>query len=204
MSFNLPQRIIPAVLLLSALHGMAQSATAQTPVPAARPAATFAAPIAAPVALNANFNGRWVGVLEYRDFQSNQQVFLPTWLSLIPLADGRGVTLSYIYDDGPTKTVRESSTLTFTIESNRATLTSNRDQTSESYDVAGLAEFSKQGRGVLTLTGPGTENKKPVDVRITLTLRRNLYTFRKETRQQGEEFKFRDAYTFTPAEPPAL
>ena len=161
----------------------------------------FAQP-AAPVPLNTNFNGRWIGVLEYRDFQTNSRVFLPTWLTLTPSPDGTGVTLSYIYDDGPTKTVRDTSTLTFTAATNKATLTA--DKNSETYDVAGYPDFVKQGRGVLILTGKGTENNKPVDVRITLTLRRNLYIYQKETRLSGEEFKFRDAYTFTRADPPTL
>jgi hypothetical protein len=161
-----------------------------------------AAQTTAPVPLNTNFKGRWVGVLEYRDFQTSQRVFLPTWLTLTPNPDGTGVTLSYIYDDGPTKTVRDTSTLTLAPATNKATLTG--DKTSETYDVAGYPEFTRLGRGVLILTGPGTENKKPVDVRITLTLRRNLYTYQKETRQPGEEFKFRDAYTFTRSEPPAF
>lgn len=154
--------------------------------------------------LNANFNGRWVGQLEYRDFSSNQQVYLPTWLTLTPSPDGSSVQLSYIYDDGPTKTIRESSTLSFDPAHAKATLTSDRDKAADTYDVQGFAEFAKLGRGTLVLTGKGIENDKPVDVRITLTLRRNLYTFRKETRLAGEDFKFRDAYTFTRAEPPAF
>jgi hypothetical protein len=37
--------------------------------------------------------------------------------------------------------------------------------------------------------------------RIALTLRRNLYTYRKETRRPGEDFNFRHACTFTRTEP---
>ncbi|WP_263382741.1 hypothetical protein [Granulicella arctica] len=152
--------------------------------------------------INSNFNGDWVGQLEYRDFQSNQQVFLPTWLTLNPDPDGNSVKIAYTYDDGPTKTVRESSTLTFQPGTQKATLTSDTDHTSEAFEVQGLAEFTKLNRGTLVLTGKGKENDHPVDVRLTLTLRRNLYTLRKETRPAGEEFKFRDGYTFTRAEAP--
>ena len=179
-------------LMFVACHGVA---------PAQAPSVSVAAK---PAMLNTNFNGRWVGVLEYRDFQTDEQVFLPTWLTLTPGADGLSVNLGYVYDDGPTKTVRESSTLKFAPDAGKATLGSDRDKTSETYAVEGLADFVKLGRGKLLLTGKGTENDKPVDVRITLTLRRNLYTFRKETRRPGEEFKFRDAYTFTRAEAPAF
>ncbi|CAN5720158.1 hypothetical protein BH10ACI4_BH10ACI4_24810 [soil metagenome] len=185
---------ITAMLSLALFCGLAGVTPAQTKA-AASPTA---------VALNANFNGRWVGVLEYRDYSSNAQVFLPTWLTLTPAPDGHSVTLSYIYDDGPTKTVRETSTLTLSPETSKATFNGSNDKSPTSYDVQGFVEFAKTGRGMLLLTGKGIENEKPVDVRITLTMRRNLYTYRKETKLAGEDFKFRDAYTFTRADPPSL
>jgi hypothetical protein len=154
--------------------------------------------------LNQNMTGEWVGQLEYRDFQTNERVFLPTWMSMEPSSDGNAVTLSYTYDDGPTKTVKESSTLAFSTASKTATLTSNSDHTSERYAVSGLEEFAKLNRGTLVLTGPGQENDKPVDVRITVTLRRNLFTFVKETKPAGADFKFRDGYTFTRKDAPSM
>jgi hypothetical protein len=190
---NPARSLVCCILVVATLLVSAPVVRAQT---TALPHAT------APVPPNTNFKGHWVGVLEYRDYQTNQRVFLPTWLTLTPSPDGTSITLSYIYDDGPTKTVRDTSTLTLAPATNKATLAD--DKTSETYDVAGYPEFTKLGRGVLILTGKGTENNKPVDVRITLTLRRNLYTYQKETRLAGEEFKFRDAYTFTRAEPPAF
>lgn len=57
------------------------------------------------------------------------------------------------------------------------------------------------------LTGAGEDNDKPADVRITITLRRNLYTARKEVRAKGsvddKDYQFRDGYLFTRARPPA-
>jgi hypothetical protein len=153
--------------------------------------------------LNTNFIGKWTGQLEYRDFQSNAQVFLPTWLSVVETGDKRSLQFNYIYDDGPSKTIRELMTVTLDPTTAKITFISDRDHTTDTYAVQGLEEFAKLGRGTLILTGPGKENTKPVDVRITLTLRRNLYTYRKETRQQDEDFKFRDGYTFTRAEPPS-
>ena len=154
--------------------------------------------------LNQNMTGEWVGQLEYRDFQTNERVFLPTWLNMTPGADGSSVTLGYTYDDGPTKTVREESTLAISTASKTATITSNRDHTSDTYAVSGLEEFAKLNRGTLILTGPGKENDKPVDVRITITLRRNLFTLVKETKHAGEDFKFRDGYTFTRKDRPPV
>ena len=52
------------------------------------------------------------------------------------------------------------------------------------------------------MTGPGTENDRKVDVRITIAVRRNLYTYEKDTRLPGPEFQFRDGYTFRRKEPP--
>ncbi len=76
------------------------------------------------------------------------------------------------------------------------------------YGTTGFEDFAKTGRGVLNLTGAATGNGKPVDVRITLTLRRNLYTYRKETRPSGPspqtDFQFRDGYVFIRAEPSSL
>ena len=158
--------------------------------------------------LNANFNGNWVGQLEYRDFRTDAHTFLPTWLTLTPVADGNSIQFGYIYDDGPTKIVRENSTLTFFPTTNKAILTSDFDlnaaDTAPSFDVEGLADFAKKGYGSLILTGKGKENGHPVDIRLTLTLGRNLYSLRKETRLEGEDFKFRDAYSFTRAEAPRV
>jgi hypothetical protein len=148
------------------------------------------------------FEGDWVGQLQYRDFGNDSRVFLPTWLRISRTADGRSLQFDYTYDDGPTKTVKETSLVTMDLAAGTFTVTSNRDHSSDVYKLAGLSEFSAKGRGSLTLTGTGTENDKPVDVRITITVARNLYTYRKETRLAGAEFLFRDAYTFTRKDPP--
>ena len=170
-----------------------------------------AAPAAAVADLNANFVGSWTGQLEYRDYQTNERVFLPTWLKIAETPDRRALVLSYVYDDGPAKTVRESVTMTLDAGKQTVTFAAKDDKASSgvsntTYAATGFEAFAKGGRGTLELTGSGAENGKPVDIRITITLRRNLYTYRKETRHTGpgvsEEFQFRDAYLFTRAEPP--
>jgi hypothetical protein len=180
------------LLALVCVGGCARPPAPAPPVAAATPAGS----------LTAQFAGAWTGQLEYRDFQSDAQVFLPTWLTIRERPDRTSLELDYVYDDGPNKTVRERMTLALDRAAATARLTSDRDHTSEVYAVEGLEAFAQQGRGTLILTGPGTENDQPVQVRITLTLRRNLYTLRKETQRAGEAFKFRDAYTFTRARPP--
>ncbi len=164
-----------------------------------------AIPTAVPISLSqlySGFVGAWVGQLEYRDFSDNSRVFLPTWLRITQISDGRSLRFAYVYDDGPTKTVKELSIFSLDTAAATATFTSDRDHSSDIYHVAGLADFASKGRGTLILTGTGAENDKKVDVRITITLRRNLYTYQKETRPQGQEFQFRDGYTFTRKEAP--
>jgi len=143
----------------------------------------------------------WSGVLEYRDFQSNQVVQLPTWLDVVGTNDPNRIQLQYTYDDGPGKVVRSVSFVTIDVSANTYTMTSE-DKSNDTYQVTGLKDFLTKGRGLLTLIGAGTENDKKVDVRITISVHRNLCSYKKETRLPGEDFKFRDAYTLTRRDPP--
>ncbi len=164
-----------------------------------------AAPVQLPASVDkfyTSMTGDWVGQLEYRDFSSNERVFLPTWLSVSRSPDVHSLQFVYTYDDGPTKTVKEVSRVTFDAKAQTATFTSDRDHSSDTYKVAGLEDFAAAGKGKLVLTGGGVENDKKVDVRITIVVRRNLYTYQKETKLPGQEFLFRDGYTFTRKEPP--
>ena len=176
------------------------NAPAPTSVTAAQPAAEASRHI------NQNFAGEWTGVLEYRDYGTNERVFLPTWLTMTAEVDGSSVREAFIYDDGPTKTVREAQSLNFDVADNKATLVSDEGKSRTTYVVAGLEQFRKLDRGGLVLTGAGTENDKPVEVRITLKLGRNLFTWLKETRPAGSStaYQFRDAYTLTRRSPPKI
>jgi hypothetical protein len=167
---------------------------------------------APPPDLNANFVGDWVGQLEYRDYSNNERVFLPTWLRISESADHRSLDLSYVYDDGPSKTVRERVTLQLDAPSRTATLieygrSSKDTATTQRFEVAGLEDFQKTGRGVLRLSGTGMDDGKRADVRLTITLRRNLHSWRKDVRPAGDttesSYQFRDGYVFTRARPPA-
>jgi hypothetical protein len=146
--------------------------------------------------------GMWTGNLEYRDFQSDQRVTLPTWLEVKTSADGKSLQFAYTYDDGPGKTVVENSTITIEPAAHRFTITSDRDHSSDVHQI-GEINSPRANRFLITLTGTGTENGKPVEVRITVKIDRNLYQFIKETKPAGQEFKFRDGYTFTRRAPSA-
>lgn len=186
---------IVVFLLLSLIAaGDAPICGSQQPTQAAAPSSADS--------VTAPFVGDWVGVLEYRDFQSDARVQLPTWLSVQPASNANSVILIYTYDDGPTKTVIEKSTVSIDSATKRYTVTSDRDHSSDNYQVEGLENLAAKHRGVLVLSGSGTENDKKVDVRITVTIGRNLYKFVKETRLPGQDFLFRDGYTFTRRDPP--
>ena len=146
--------------------------------------------------LYAGLLGEWVGQLQYRDFSDNSNQSLPTWLRVTRSADGRSLQFAYVYDDGPSKTVKEISMVSINVPAATMSFTSDRDHSSDTYKIVGLPEFATKGRGTLTLSGTGTENGQKVDVRISLTLQRNLYTYQKETRLPGQDFLFRDGYTF--------
>ena len=118
-------------------------------------------------------------------------------------ADGKSLEFTYTYDDGPKKVVSEISMITIEPAGNRFTITSDRDSSSDNYQMGDR----RQGPGEriqFNLTGIGKENDKSVEVRITVMIDRNIYRFKKETRLAGQEFAFRDGYTFTRRTPPGM
>ena len=195
-----------AALMLTSVPTVPQTANTAAPIPQS---ASPAPPAAAAVSVTSTrdqlyirLNGAWTGQLEYRDFQSDKHVALPTWLDIKTSPDGSSLQFTYTYDDGPSKILIEHSTIKIDPANHQFMATSDRDHSSETYQISGLAEPLPAGRVQFALSGKGTENDKPVDVRITITIGRNLYQYSKETRQAAEDFKFRDGYTFTRRNPP--
>ncbi len=148
--------------------------------------------------------GHWTGALEYRDYSepaaSTKRVELPTWLTIS--GQPEGLRFEYVYDDGPGKVVTEKDAVVVDVKAASYRVT-GEDHTDQRYAVAGL-ESLKDGRGTLTLSGPGTDNKKPAEIRTTWVIRRNLLSWLEEVRPAGtgEAFVFRHRYTFTRAEAP--
>jgi hypothetical protein len=66
------------------------------------------------------------------------------------------------------------------------------------YAIASFDQF-RSGRGVWTLTGTGTENNAPVEVRTTLHIGRNILEITRETAEAGKPFTFRHSYRFVRA-----
>jgi hypothetical protein len=156
--------------------------------------------------LQESLTGDWTGVLEYRDYSepatSTKREQLPTWLSI----STAGTTQSwhYIYDDGPNKVVEETDIVTFDPAASTYSESDN-DKPAQVFKVTGF-ENPVNGRGQLVLAGSGIENDKPSEVRVTLTIRRNLIEILEETRAAGssEAFAFRHAFRFTRAQPPTV
>jgi len=148
-------------------------------------------------------SGTWVGTLEYRDFSelatSSKRVRLPTWLKIEP--SGSDLRFDYIYDDGPAKTVKETSLIRIDPAAARYTVLNEAGKVEDSYSIAGLSQL-RSGRGSLTLTGAGTENGAAVEVRTTMRIGRNILEITRETAASGQPFTFRHAYTLVRATPP--
>jgi hypothetical protein len=160
------------------------------------------APPATLVVLNSAFLGAWTGELQYRDYQSNQLVSVPTWLDVTIAPDNRTLQFKYLYDDRPNKLVQEISHVTFDLDKSTFTVTSEDGKETDNYQISGADKLSPAGLGTLTMTGSGAENDKKVDVRITIHIARNAYHYLRETRLPGESFQMRDTYNFTRRYPP--
>jgi len=182
-------------LLLAAAFLTPCALQAQTPA---------AVPAHIPSELEQALSGNWTGVLEYRDYSepatSTKRVQLPTWLSITPA--GSSQTWHYLYDDGPNKLVEETDTISFDPSTSTYTESEN-SKPPHTYRVTGYPDL-RAGRGQLVLAGNGTDNDKPAETRITLTIRRNLLTVLEETRPAGssDPFAFRHSFCFTRATPP--
>jgi hypothetical protein len=149
--------------------------------------------------------GDWAGYLEYRDYSeppsSTKRVQLPTWLNVSQ--SPTGLTLHYVYDDGPGKVVGESEQLTLDLTHNTYSI-GEAGHAADVYHVDGFDSL-RDGYGTLVLTGSGTDNSKPAENRLTLTIRRNIIEWLLEARPAGstEPFAFRHLFRLTRAQAPA-
>jgi hypothetical protein len=156
-------------------------------------------------ALQQAMTGDWTGVLEYRDYSepdtSTKRVKLPTWLTISHTATG--LLFHYIYDDGPTKVVDETLSISFDVPGSTLQITNDKGRV-ETYKVDGYDRL-REGRGDLRVLGPTVDNDRPAESRITIGVRRNLLTWTEEVRPTSAvPFAFRHSYVFTRAQAPKL
>jgi len=151
--------------------------------------------------------GNWVGVLEYRDYSepptSTKRVTLPTWLSISEAEPGKTLKWHYIYDDGPTKIVEETDIVTFDPITSSFSEVDN-GKPAQVFIATGY-DTLHSGHGTLVMTGPGMDNNKPSETRVTIKITRNLISILEETRPVGtsDGFVFRHAFCFTRATAPS-
>lgn len=143
----------------------------------------------------AALTGSWKGALEYRDYQSDKRVTLPTMLVISQEESGE-LTFAYVYDDGPGKTVTSRDRVT--VDAARSTYRiRNGDGTYDgTFATTGLAEFGPVSPTV-TLLGSGDENGVKVDLRTTIQLGPASLTMLRESRRPGGEWLFRNRYALT-------
>jgi len=110
----------------------------------------------------------------------------------------------YVYDDGPNKVIGETDVVNFDPDVSTYSESSN-GKSPMVYAVTGY-ETLKDGRGVLVLKGNGTDNGKPSENQVTLTIRRNLLEILEESRPAGsnDPMAFRHAFRFTRATAPVV
>lgn len=147
--------------------------------------------------LNVLLRGEWRGVLEYKDYQKpDKRVTLPTTLSV---ANGfaEGVSMHWVYDDGPGKTVIEDDR--FVMAADRATLdwTGLKDKEATIWTVRSYTRTSEGGLKVV-MEREGMDDNKPATIRDTIVLSRMSFGVLKEVRfGAGEAFTFRHEYRMT-------
>ncbi len=145
--------------------------------------------------LASSLRGRWLGSLEYRDYQSNTRVSLPTLLDVTTDTNG-SLALAYTFDDGNGKIVREHEIVH--IDSVAATyVVTNEDKSSDPYSIASVNPFDVAGKTQVVLLGHGTDNDRPAEVRETLTITPKAMTMLREVRAAGGEYLFRHRYAFS-------
>lgn len=175
-----------ALITLAGLSATQQALAQQAP--------GSAVPTIAAAAFYEACSGHWAGVLEYRDYQSDQRVSLPTNLDNQFSGDGKSLTLAYTYDDGPGKILREKASFGIDSERRQVSIISD-DKSVEQFSIAEYAPG--QGRIRVVLTGVGEDNGKKVEVRATITCTSNRFNWLRETRLPGQDFAFRHQYSLT-------
>jgi hypothetical protein len=139
--------------------------------------------------------GTWSGTLEYRDYRSDRRVTLPTTLVVTAAADG-ALEYVYTYDDGPGKTVVTRERVTINADAGTYRIQNAASNYDATFVGAGLRDFVSRGNTVV-LTGTGTENDVPVELRITIEATASALTMLRESRRPGGEWLFRNRYAFT-------
>lgn len=150
-------------------------------------------PPAALAGLDAVLAGKWSGSLEYRDYRSDQRIILPTGASFSPAGAG-SLQATFVFDDGPGKTVRSSETWRLAADGKSATI----DGADQAMTVTELrADPARKTDLTLVAEGSAKDNDVPVRTRSVLTRRGNILTVSRLTQLPGQPYMLRHAYYLT-------
>lgn len=139
----------------------------------------------------AGWTGHWTGTLEYRDYGNGKRVTLPTQLDVVPADDG-DLDFRYVYDDGPGKTVRDTSRVRIDRAGRRYVVGEGDER--EVYRIVEITGRADGDAERLLLSGSGKENDQKVTIRTSIVRDGDQLSILRESQLPGEPFKFRHQY----------
>ena len=146
-----------------------------------------------PDAVLSSIQGNWGGSLQYKDFSApDKLVTLPTKLS-IALSGPDEITMHYVYDDGPNKTVYAYERMRFDFAKNEVHWKGgSKDKPVEMTWQITRSVPSGASR-LVVMERPRNEGKKD---RLTFELAPAALTFAKDEIAADGQSSFRNKYTF--------
>ena len=138
--------------------------------------------------------GRWQGTLEYRDYQPPfKRVNLPTRLFVTSSAP-KELTLHYIFDDGPKKTVHSYDRLLVDTEAGMVRFSGLKADDVTTATIVRSATTD----GVLEVIAERTQDNKGVEevTRYRLRFGKDGFDILKTAGPKGAEGEFRNQYSF--------
>ncbi|MBL8525291.1 MAG: hypothetical protein JNN20_16545 [Betaproteobacteria bacterium] len=147
-----------------------------------------------PVVALAAIEGAWQGALEYRDYQPPfKRVTLPTRLFVTASAP-KELTLHYIFDDGPKKTVHSYDRLLVDTDAGVVRFSGLKADDVTTATIVRSASTD----GVLEVIAERTQDNKGVEevTRYRLRFGKDAFDILKTAGPKGAEGEFRNQYSF--------
>ncbi len=147
-----------------------------------------------PAAALAAVEGAWQGTLEYRDYQPPyKRVTLPTRL-FVTASSPKELSLHYIFDDGPKKTIHSYDRLLIDTEAGTVRFSGLKADDVTTATIVRSATTD----GVLEVIAETTQTNKGVEevTRYRLRLGSNAFDVLKTAGPKGAEGEFKNQYSF--------
>ncbi len=135
------------------------------------------------------------GVLEYRDYQSERRVTLPTWVHTAPIGTTGAFRVRTVYDDGPGNTIYSPDVVRVAGAEWIEGAGGEEGQPSDELTTLRIAARRAVPEGQqLVLLGRGMDDNKAVEFRYTVTVGKNASRRLKEFRLPGKAWEYRHEY----------